>query len=59
MAIKKPHKPAASYTVARWLKEMLKLAGIDVPIFSDHSVSGTSTSAAAGAGITMIDITQS
>ena len=37
---------------------MLKLAGIDVSIFSGHSVRGASTSAAAGAGVTMNDIMQ-
>ena len=58
MTIKKPHKPVASCTIARWLKEMLKLAGIDVSIFSGHSVRGASTSAAAGAGATMNDIMQ-
>ena len=34
------------------------LAGIDVSIFSGHSMRGASTSAAAGAGITMNDIMQ-
>ena len=58
MAIKKPHKPVASCTIARWLKITLGLAGIDVSIFSGHSVRGASTSAAAGAGVTMTDIMQ-
>ena len=56
--IRKPHKPVASCIIARWLKETLRLAGIDVSIFSGHSVRGASTSAAAGAGITMTDIMQ-
>ena len=58
VAIKKPHQPVASCTIARWLKETLRLAGIDVSIFSGHSVRGASTSAAAGAGATMNDIMQ-
>ena len=58
VAIKKPHNPVASCTIARWLKEMLKLAGIDVSTFSGHSVRGASTSAAAGAGLTMNEIMQ-
>ena len=58
VAIKKPHNPVASCTIARWLKETLRLAGIDVSIFSGHSVRGASTSAAAGAGVTMTDILQ-
>ena len=58
IAIKKPHQLVASCTVARWLKETLRLAGIDVFIFSGHSVRGASTSAAAGSGVTMTDIMQ-
>ena len=52
----KPHKPVSSATIARWLREVLRLAGIDVSIFSAHSVRGASTSAAAGAGVTTNDI---
>ena len=40
VAIKKPHQPVASCTIARWLKETLRLAGIDLSIFSGHSVRG-------------------
>ena len=58
VAIKKSHQLVASCTIARWLKETLRLAGIDVSIFSGHSVRGASTSAAAGAGVTMNDIMQ-
>ena len=59
VAIKKPHNPVASCAIARWLKETLRLAGIDVSIFSGHSVMrGASMSAAAGAGVTMTDIMQ-
>ena len=58
MAIKKPHNPVASCTIASWLKETLRLAGLDESIFSGHSVRGASMSAAAGAGVTMTDIMQ-
>ena len=58
VAIKKPHQPVTSCTIARWLKETLRLAGINVSIFSGHSVRGASTSAAAGGGVTMNDILQ-
>lgn len=51
-----PHKPVTSATIAQWLYEVLKLAGIDVSIFSGHSVGGTSLSAAAGTGVTTNDI---
>ena len=56
IALVKPHKAVSSATIARWLREVLKLAGIDVSIFSGHSVRGASVSAAAGAGITTNDI---
>ena len=46
----------SSATIAHWLREVLKLAGIDVSIFYGHSVRGASVSAAAGAGITTNDI---
>ena len=56
VAIVKPHKPVASCTIAQWLRETLKLAGIDVSIFAGHSTRRASTSAAAGAGVTTADI---
>jgi len=56
IALIKPHKSVSSATIVRWLREVLRLAGIDVSIFSGHSVRGASTSAAAGAGITTDDI---
>ena len=55
VAVVKPHKPVASCTIARWLKETLTLAGIDVSVFTGHSVRGASTSAAASVGVTMSD----
>ena len=56
IALVKPHKSVTSATIARWLREVLRLSGIDVSIFSGHSVRGASTSAAAGVGITTNDI---
>jgi len=56
VAIVKPHKPVTSCTIARWLWETLRLAGIDVSIFAGRSTRGASTSAAAGAGITTANI---
>jgi len=56
VAIVKPHKPVTSCTIARWLRETLKLAGIDVSMLTGHSTRGASTSAAAGAGITTAEI---
>ena len=36
VATDKPHKPIAPCTIARWLKEVLKMAGIDVSTFTVH-----------------------
>ena len=35
-----PHKPVSPATLARWLKELMQLAGIDTTIFKGHSVHG-------------------
>ena len=55
LAIVKPHKQVSSCTIARWLKCTLGDAGIDVNMFTAHSVRGAS-SAAAMAGVTTNDI---
>ena len=47
IAIIKPHKPVASCTIAHWLKEVLKMAGVDINIFMAHSTRSASSSAAA------------
>ena len=56
VAIIKLHKPVASCTIARWLKEVLKLSGIDVSIFTAHSTRSASASAAEDSGVTTSDI---
>ena len=56
VAIVKPHKPVAACTIARWLKEVLKLSGIDVSMFTAHSTRSASASAAADSGVTTSDI---
>ena len=56
VAIVKPHNPLSSSSIARWLKETLQQAGIDVGIFGAHSVRGASSSSAAAAGVTTNDI---
>ena len=56
LAIVKPHKPVSSCTIARWLKWVLGDSGIDVSMFTAHSVRGASSSAAAMAGVTTNDI---
>ena len=56
MAIVKPHKPVSPCTIARWLKEVLKLSGIDVSVFTAYSTRSASASAAADSGVTTNDI---
>ncbi len=51
----KPHGPAASSTIAQWLKTLLGKAGIDTGIFTAHSVRGASSTAAHNAGVTTGD----
>ena len=52
----KPHQPVTSSTIARWLKEVMTSAGIDISTFKAHSVRGTSASAASMQGVTTEDI---
>ena len=51
IACVKPHKPVAPCTIARWLKTLMGLAGIDVTKFSGHSVRSASTSKAKRCGL--------
>ena len=46
ISYKKPHKCVSSQTIARWLKEILKSAGIDTDKYKAHSTRAASTSAA-------------
>ena len=47
----KPYKVVSSATLARWLKVVLSLAGIDTSIFKGHSFRGASTSNAVSLGV--------
>ena len=40
----KPHKPVSKDTVARWLKNVLAQADIDVAVFKPHSTRAASAS---------------
>ena len=42
----KPHKAIKPCTLARWLRNMLTLAGIDTSVFKPHSTRGAATSKA-------------
>ena len=52
----KPHKPITSPTLSRWLRTVLKNAGIDTEIFKAHSVRGASTTAAVNSNVPLDDV---
>ena len=52
----KPHRPVSPATIARWIRELLAEAGIDIFIFKAHSVRGASTTAAANALVPLDEI---
>ena len=54
--IKHTRQWVASSTIARWLKKLLEVAGIDVSTFKAHSVRGASASTASNMGITTSEI---
>lgn len=47
----KPFKGASKDTIARWVKTVMDLAGLDTQIFTPHSVRSASTSAALKANV--------
>lgn len=53
-----PHNPVSSSTVARWLKELLQMAGIDTSTFKSHSIRGAVTTEVARQGFPVSDILQ-
>ena len=53
-----PHKPVSPATLARWLKELMQLAGVDTAIFKGHSVRGAVATEAAKQGFSIPDILQ-
>ena len=59
VTLKKPHHPAKPDTIARWIKEMLALSGIDSGLYKAHSCRSASTSAALFRGISLTTIVKS
>jgi hypothetical protein len=49
----KPFKPVSKDTIARWVKLVLRSAGIDVKKYSAHSCRASSTSSCKAKGLTM------
>jgi len=56
ISFQSPFQPVSKDTIARWVKETLKLAGIDTGKFSAHSCRAASTSAAHKAGLSLPEI---
>lgn len=56
LTYKKPHRPASSQTISRWIKQVLSESGIDVTIFGAHSARHAATSAARRAGASIDNI---
>lgn len=51
LTYKKTYHPATSQTISRWLKQTLKIAGIDTTLYTSYSARHASTSAAFRAGV--------
>lgn len=48
---KKPHSPASTHTLSRWIKDILYEAGVDTSVFSAHSTRHAATSCANRKGL--------
>ena len=51
-----PHGPASKDTITRWIKAVMKKAGINTELFKPHSTRGASSSTAKAANIPIQDI---
>ena len=56
LSLPKPHWAVTKSTTARWLKEVLKWAGIDTKTYQAHSVRAAATSKAFMKGLSVSDI---
>jgi len=56
LGLVKPHKPVKSCTIARWMVEILSLAGIDTSTFKAHSTRSASSSKAMCQGVPLDEI---
>ena len=58
LSLIRPFKPISSSTIARWVKEVLSLSGIDTTKFKAHSTRGASATAATDRGVSISEILQ-
>ena len=56
LSLNKPHKAITKSSTARWIKDVLKGAGIDTQIYQAHSVRAAATSKAFMKGLSVSDI---
>ncbi|XP_069068409.1 integrase/recombinase xerD homolog [Pleurodeles waltl] len=56
IALKKPFKAVSSPTIARWIRWILAVAGIDIQVFGAHSTRGAMASKAVHVGWRLEDI---
>merc|ERR1712121_531452 len=56
LAFGKPHKPVVSCSIARWIKGVMKKAGIDITKYKAHSVRGATTSKARAQGLSTNEV---
>ena len=47
----KPHQPVGSDTLLRWIKDELKLSGVDIKVFTAHCCRSASVSKAKANGM--------
>lgn len=52
----KPHSAVSKATIARWIKEILGMSGIDIDRYKAHSTRGAATSKASSMGLRIEDI---
>ena len=55
----RPHRAATATTLARWIKTILHLSGINTSIFGAHSVRGTASSDSVARGVPVEDVLRS
>ena len=56
LSIKRPHKKITKSTIARWIKSILSLAGINTNILTAHSTRAASSWTAKNAGVSLTAI---
>ncbi|XP_044178829.1 uncharacterized protein LOC114963188 [Acropora millepora] len=52
----KPHGAIGSHTLARWIKTVLQLAGLDIDMFKPHSTRHAASTAACQASVSLDEV---